>query len=228
MWETSTFFLLSTTCCWFVPWRTYAWFASPYASRLLVGRVGEVCTTFEWMYGYEWDTEGVVEECDFETKVRVLAAYVSDSCAFVRSVDCVLTAWYLTRTCRLPSESGRSASPYLDGDFEGEDIPLSMSKAKAPSKSKQKGVSCRTDMCCLGTNDTWDSDDAPFSTKRKQVNIRNLGSAGKPVYFCIQQTGSPSPPKKSKKAKTGGPFPCRSFSASCLLVFNILRPQCLL
>lgn len=43
-------------------------------------------------------------------------------------------------TCRLPSESGRSASPYLDGDFEGEDIPLAMSKAKAPSKSKQKGA----------------------------------------------------------------------------------------
>lgn len=40
-------------------------------SGLLVGRVGEVCTTFEWMYGYEWDAEGVVEECDFETEVRV-------------------------------------------------------------------------------------------------------------------------------------------------------------
>ncbi|EIM92829.1 uncharacterized protein STEHIDRAFT_152134 [Stereum hirsutum FP-91666 SS1] len=71
----------------------------------------------------------------------------------------------VTSKPKLPSESGRSASPYLDGDFEGEDIPLAMSKAKAPSKSKQK-------------------DDAPFSTKRKQ-------------------TGSPSPPKKSKKAKTG-------------------------
>lgn len=61
--------------------------AHAYASGLLVGRVGEVCTTSEWMYGYEWDAEGFVEECDFENEVRVFAVYISDGYAFVRSVD---------------------------------------------------------------------------------------------------------------------------------------------
>lgn len=55
-------------------------------SGLLVGRVGEVCTTFEWMYGYEWDAEGIVEECDFETEVRVFV-YISDFCV------CVCLRW---------------------------------------------------------------------------------------------------------------------------------------